>query len=424
MSQPHERSTVVAPPLDSSKDLLPPSASTNLPGLTTTRFQSIGSSDLIPGATTTMTPGRPQRTDSSASTSPKITSTSLETGSIANLSTGLEQQLGTSSSTEPASTESSFGPTSVTETIGSSTETDDTTSTSSSSSSSSSSTSSSSTSSSSTSSSSTSSSSTSSSSTSSSSTSTSSSTSSSSSSSSTSAAATPECVPGLDYSAAVYDLANGQNPAHPVCAELLRTFHASDANAMNLALVIENRVPLHTGRTPQGDGSSPILRTLWVDETNWDKPYSIYDYTAPPGKTSRYTCLVVMHRGYIRFPAAGRYDFTLISPESTIGEVDDNLYLWMGDTTPSGNFSPSNSILRKLFQSEGNARKNTYYIASTADELVPIRVFYANRLGPGRFRVDITGPSTPSLLSCTGEDLDDWIPWKDERVFVEQAEPV
>lgn len=188
---------------------------------------------------------------------------------------------------------------------------------------------------------------------------------------------------------------------------------------MNLGLVIEDRLPLHTGVTPQGDGTRPILEKIWlgVGRENWEKPYSIYDYTAPSGKTSEYTCLVVMHRGYIKFPTPGTYSFNIITAESPLGEVDDNLYIWLGDSTVSGKFNPRNSVISKLFEAAGNAQKVYSFSTTTDDELVPIRVFYANRLGPGIFKVKITGPSIPSLLSCTGGTLDDWLPWQDERVL-------
>jgi hypothetical protein len=42
--------------------------------------------------------------------------------------------------------------------------------------------------------------------------------------------------------------------------------------------------------------------------------------------------------------------------------------------------------VRKLFEAETNAQKVFSFTATTTNQLVPIRVFYANRLGPGFFQ--------------------------------------
>ncbi|POS74519.1 hypothetical protein DHEL01_v207086 [Diaporthe helianthi] len=469
ISQPLEESPV-APPLVSSTGLLAALASSvstkidtssqslssvvsmsftassgSFSGFTNTQFPGIESSDMVPGVSTATNPigqessstaltsdvqstQQPQTTDllestgflePTSPTAPMTSSTGLESQSSGSNSGGLEQGSETSSLPAGAPTENSSVTTSATEPISSSMEAYNTTSSSfrnstnisslseqlstsssvegpssSASESMSEATSSGDTTNS---------------------ASETSSTATSSSSSSTSAAATPVCVSGLDYSAAVYDL----DEPHPVCGELFRNWQVKDAFDLNLGLVIENRVPQHTGLTPQGDGTRPILEAIWLDAANWEKPYSIYDYTAPSTSTSSHTCLVVMHRGYIKFPTAGSYKFNIITPESTNGEVDDNLYIWLGDLTISENFWPRNSLISKLFETETHAQKVYFFSTTTADELVPIRAFYANRLGPGKFKVEITGPSTPSLLSCTGGELPDWLPWEDERVFVD-----
>lgn len=188
---------------------------------------------------------------------------------------------------------------------------------------------------------------------------------------------------------------------------------------MDLTLVTQNKVPQGTGLTPQGGtGTAPILGA--TDYDNWLRPYRIYGYTAPAGTDASHTCLAVWHRGYLKLPSAGTYTFNMITDISPNGEVDDNIYVWLGDKAISGNFNPRNSVVRKLFEAETNAQKTYSFVASVTDVYVPIRVFYANRLGPGYFKVTITGPgSQPSLLSCSGTQVaPDWLPWEQERVLV------
>lgn len=178
---------------------------------------------------------------------------------------------------------------------------------------------------------------------------------------------------------------------------------------MDLRIITQNKVP-------DGTGMTQVLQA--TDYNNWNRPYKIYDYTAPSNTDASHTCLAAQNRGYLRFPTAGAYTFTVFTPDiSPNGEVDDNLLVWLGTTALSGNFHPRNSVIRKVFQSEVNAQKTYTFTASSTNLLVPIRVFYANRLGPGYFKVAITGPGQPQLVSCTGTQIaPDWLPWKDERV--------
>lgn len=223
--------------------------------------------------------------------------------------------------------------------------------------------------------------------------------------STSSATPTPVCTSGLEYSTYLYDLTSTQ------CNNLLWTWAVKDPYVMDLGLIVQ-------GVVPQGTGTTQVLYA--ADYDNWLRPYTIYGYTAPDYTDSSHTCLAVQHRGYVKFPTTGIYTFSMFTDLSPFGEVDDNLYVWLGDLALSGNFNPRNSQVRKLFESEINAQKTYDFVVTNADEIVPIRVFFANRLGPGYFKLTITGPEgeQPSLLSCSGTQVaPDWLPWEQERVL-------
>lgn len=173
---------------------------------------------------------------------------------------------------------------------------------------------------------------------------------------------------------------------------------------MDLTLITRHKIPQDTGLTPQGTGTKPILGP--TDFDNWSRPYRIYGYTAPAGTDASHTCHAVQHRGYLKLPSGGTYTFNIITNLSPNDEVDNNFYIWVRNTAISGNLNPRNSVVRKLFEGERNAQKAYSFVASITDQYVPIRVFYASRLGPDYFKVTITGPgSQPSLVSCSGPEV-------------------
>ncbi|KAG6356237.1 hypothetical protein INS49_015624 [Diaporthe citri] len=197
----------------------------------------------------------------------------------------------------------------------------------------------------------------------------------------------------------------------PECEELLDNYFSEDPNTLNLGLMIQEKVPQGTGRTqltqwndypPQG-----------VPYQGGGKPISIFGYTTPSGTDPFNTCYSVQERGFLEFPGAGTYTFNIIN------EQDDNLYVWIGNNAVSGSFYPGNSQLRKLFESDYN-KVTTYSITvSETEKYLPIRLYYANRLGPGYFNLAISGPtgSQPSLVQCSGTQVaPDYLAWEDERV--------
>ncbi|KAI7773134.1 hypothetical protein LA080_011757 [Diaporthe eres] len=235
--------------------------------------------------------------------------------------------------------------------------------------------------------------------------STSSSSSSSSTSSTASATPTPVCSPGLEFGVYLYPMTG------PECAQLLANWRSKDPNALDLALMIQGRVPQGTGRTQL---------TAFTDYTPAGVPYngggrpvSIFGYTSPVGADPFNTCYSVQERGFLELPGAGTYTFNVIN------EQDDNLYVWIGDSAVSGTFYPANSQLRKLFESDNN-KVTTYTTTVTATQkYLPIRIYYANRLGPAYYNLAISGPtgSQASLVQCSGTQVaPDYLPWENERV--------
>lgn len=119
----------------------------------------------------------------------------------------------------------------------------------------------------------------------------------------------------------------------PKCDELLDNYYSGDPTVLNLALMIQAKVPDGTGRTQL---------TAYTDYTpgggpydGGGKPISIFGYTSPIGTDPFNRCYSVQERGFLEFPGAGTYTFNLIN------EQDDNLYLWVGDDAVSGSFYPA-----------------------------------------------------------------------------------
>lgn len=175
--------------------------------------------------------------------------------------------------------------------------------------------------------------------------------------------------------------------------------------------MVQTRVPDGTGRT---ELTEFMDFTPGLPYENGDKPISIFGYTSPDGTNPYNRCFTVQQRGYVEFPGAGTYTFNIV------GETDDLLLVWLGDESLSGNFSPGDSQLRKSFLTYYHAQLTYSITVSDTERYLPIRVFYANRVGPGDFDLTISGPEEspqPSLVQCSGTQVaPDWLPWEQEKV--------
>lgn len=210
----------------------------------------------------------------------------------------------------------------------------------------------------------------------------------------------PVCTPGLEY--AIYTFSMG-SPEYNALDDMVQSSYPLN---LDLKTVIENQVPQHTGRTETIEWASN-------DETS---PIAIYDFSPTSGPSLSDASLVVQHRGFVKFHGTGTYTFEVV------GEPDTVLFAWIGNEALSGILNPWNSELLKLYQSM-DAYSTTYQVAvSDTNRYPPIRVFYANLIGAGQFKVSISGPAgtpAPSLVQCSGTgDLPGWLPWAEEEVGI------
>lgn len=210
----------------------------------------------------------------------------------------------------------------------------------------------------------------------------------------------PVCTPGLEY--AIYTFSMG-SPEYNALDDMVQSSYPLN---LDLKTVIENQVPQHTGRTETIEWASN-------DEAS---PIAIYDFSPTSGPSLSDASLVVQHRGFVKFHGTGTYTFEVV------GEPDTVLFAWIGNEALSGILNPWNSELLKLYQSM-DAYSTTYQVAvSDTNRYPPIRVFYANLIGAGQFKVSISGPAgtpAPSLVQCSGTgDLPGWLPWAEEEVGI------
>ncbi|POS71426.1 hypothetical protein DHEL01_v210174 [Diaporthe helianthi] len=201
---------------------------------------------------------------------------------------------------------------------------------------------------------------------------------------------TPVCEAGVEYAIYFFD-----NDGTGECEDLMQTYYAQDPLNLNLASVIEGKVPNATGVTPDIYGLDFFPQT--------GEPTTIYDYTTPSDFDASVSCTVVYHRGYLvlDYPETSPYALQMYSWE----DVDDLIYVWGEDAALSGGFEPGNSILRKLWGSWTNALQYYNFGAQEANRIkrddviryIPIRVFYANFGGAGNFKLNMYSYSEPRL---------------------------
>jgi hypothetical protein len=152
----------------------------------------------------------------------------------------------------------------------------------------------------------------------------------------------------------------------------------------------------------------------WYDYTPGDQPITVYGYHAPAGTNPFNTCFSLQHRGYVAFPGTGTYIFNID------GEVDDFLYIWLGDQALSGKFYPRDSQLRKLYATDTNSQMTFSIIITESTQYLPIRVYYSNCGGAGAFHFSIIPPlgsPQPAFVDCSGiQTTPPWLPWEQEAV--------
>ncbi|KAG8157970.1 hypothetical protein KVR01_012242 [Diaporthe batatas] len=206
------------------------------------------------------------------------------------------------------------------------------------------------------------------------------------------------CTPGLEYAIYTYSTTS------PEYDELDNVVRYSALFLLDLRILLQNKVPQDTGNTESVEWSSN-------DETS---PIAIYGYSADSGTSLSNTCLVIQHRGFVKFHSPGTYTFEIV------GDPDTLIFAWLGPSAFSGNFDTRQSYLAKLYQSNDVDWTTFEVVVSDTDELIPIRVLYANLIGPGAFKVSFSGPAgtpPPSLVQCSGiRDTPDWLPWDQEEV--------
>lgn len=227
------------------------------------------------------------------------------------------------------------------------------------------------------------------------------------SSSTTTSTPTAVCEDGVEYAVYFFD-----NDGTGECQELLDTSSSQDPLYLNLAKVINGKVPHATGITPNIDG-------LALDPKPGE-PTTIYDYTTPPDVDASNSCTVVSHRGYLVLSNPdGSYPLTIY------GDVDDLIYIWGGDAALSGGYDTSNTIIRKLMGTWNN--EQSYYNFGVeeptklkrddATKYIPVRILYASLPGAGHFQLSLYGSPDPQFVTCSGDqNAPSWLPWDQEEV--------
>lgn len=201
------------------------------------------------------------------------------------------------------------------------------------------------------------------------------------------------CKEGVEY--AIYFFDSGS----PACDEISRPVLGNDPLNVNLANIIEGKVPQAVG----------VTRTTFG--FTYNPPQLFYDTVVPPGSSD---CFVIDHRGYLVVSNNDESTFELANG------VDDLIYVWLGDTALSGQFDHTNTVIRQSVNTHLNSQLTYTFTPGTVEtSYIPIRLFYSNLRGGGAFQLSVTetSGSTPVFSTCSMEDnAPFWLPWEQEEV--------
>ena len=128
--------------------------------------------------------------------------------------------------------------------------------------------------------------------------------------------------------------------------------------------------------TPEHSGMAPAVGIA-------DDKKPIYGYT------KQADFVAVDHRGYIFAQQTGDYTFTF--PTS-----DEITLLWVGPNAYSG-WTRENANVAQTWDGTGTNTK-TYSASFVKGKYYPIRILWANSMGPGSFKTSLTAPDGSTIL--------------------------
>ncbi|KAK2033592.1 hypothetical protein LX32DRAFT_704307 [Colletotrichum zoysiae] len=217
----------------------------------------------------------------------------------------------------------------------------------------------------------------------------------------TSPVSKPSCTKGVEFAHHVIE------PNSTLCTNALANRHHRATN-YDLGGLLQSRVPSGVG----------IRQSFYFQQDNGDIPMRYDGYQGPAGSTLR--CNILMYRGYVKFTAAGIYEFYF-------GEAQDVVMIWFGNKAKSGGFRARNADFGGREADIVWPNQSYYLTVEDAAEYIPFRVYWSNGAGGGGFGIQAFpvawgdyGDEDPELpefySSCSGPDspAPAWLPWESE----------
>ncbi|KAI4728672.1 hypothetical protein E4T49_03498 [Aureobasidium sp. EXF-10728] len=129
--------------------------------------------------------------------------------------------------------------------------------------------------------------------------------------------------------------------------------------------------------------------TSMVGGVNVQPGTSMQIYDSGRFENSEY--FILNHRGYIFAQVAGTYTFT-------IGNPDDIVFLWLGETSKSGWNKGNANAVASIARETGYRNFASTQYTLEAGEYLPFRIFFGQQNGPALFTFSITAPDGTVIL--------------------------